>query len=90
MQVINNLKFKDPRDQSFCDAEIKRFIKNFFDNDKYSKIEIYKDCIYLYEPGESGYSHFTFYGFNPGTAKEMMIYLTALNNSQFTKGLYNV
>lgn len=25
MQVINNLKFRDPRDQSFCDAEIKRF-----------------------------------------------------------------
>lgn len=89
MKIVNDLRFRDSRDSSFADAEIKRFIETFINIDKYSKIEITKDYIYLYEVGESGYSHFTFYGLKPTTSREMIIYITALNNSNFTKGLYN-
>ena len=85
----HNLKFKDSRDKSFCDAEIKRFIDNFIDKKVYEKVEITKDKIYLYRINQTGFSHFTFYGMQPSTSKEMLIYITALNNSNFTKGLYD-
>mgnify|MGYP003588048483 CR=1 len=90
MRVYNNLKFRDSRDKRFAEAEIGRFIKNFFGEiqDKYNYVEITKDNIYLQYVGESGISTFTFYGFKPSTAKEMLIYLTALNNSEFTKSIY--
>ena len=88
MKFGHNLKFKDKRDQSFCDAEIKRFVDNFFNKDTFEKIEITKDNIFLYRKNQTGFEHFTLYGFTPQNAKEMLIYITALNNSNFTNKLY--
>ena len=88
MKTINNLIFKDNQEKSFVDAEIKRFVENFIDQNIYQKIEISKDEIYLYRHNESGLEHFTFYGLKPTTAREMIIYITALNNSSFTKTLF--
>lgn len=84
MKYGHNLKFKDARDISFANNEIKKFI----DETIYSKVEITKDNIYLYRRNETGFEHFTFYGFTPSTSKEMLIYITALNNSNFTKNIY--
>lgn len=88
MKYGHNLKFRDSKDQSFADAEVKRFIDNFIDKDTFSKVEITRNEIYLFRHNETGFENFTIYGLRPGTAKEMVIYITALNNSSFTKGLY--
>ena len=85
MEIINKLSFKDSRDRDFAKKQIEIFANIFLDKNVYEHVEVTKENIYLKKIGNSGISHFPIHGFNPSTAKEMMIYISALNNAESVK-----
>lgn len=87
IKVINNLKI-DKDSKGLADTQIKAFIDNFIDKDIFSKIEFNPSHIYLTRHGETGIEHFTLFGLTPKNSREMIIYITALNYSNFTHNLY--
>lgn len=87
LKVINNLKI-DKDSKGLADTQIKAFIDNFIDKDIFSKIEFNPNYIYLTRHGETSIEHFTLSGLTPKNSREMLIYITALNYSSFTKRLY--
>ena len=82
MRVVNNLKFKDKREQAFSNGIIKSFVDSFIDEKVYEHIEIDKSAIYLYKIGESGFSHFDINAII-NTAKEMIAYLSGLVSAKY-------
>lgn len=88
MKIINNLKIeKDSK--GLLDAQIRSFIDNFINKDIYSKVEFNPNCICLARKGETSIEHFALFGLTPKNSREMLIYITALNYSVFTKKLYS-
>ena len=87
LKVINYLKI-DKDSKGLADTQIKAFIDNFIDKDIFSKIELNPGYIYLTRYNESSLEHFTLFGLTPKNSREMIIYITALNYSKFTKSIY--
>ena len=87
MKIINNLKI-DKDSKGLADTQIKSFIDNFIDKDIFSKIEFNPSSIYLTRHNETSIEHFTLFGLTPKNSREMIIYITALNYSKFTKSIY--
>ena len=88
MKIINNLKI-DKDSKGLADTQIKSFIDNFIDKDIFSKIEFNPSCIYLTRHNETSIEYFTLFGLTPKNSREMIMYITALNYSNFTKKIYN-
>ena len=87
IKIINNLKL-DKDSKGLADTQIKAFIDNFIDKDIFCKIEFNPSYIYLTRHNETSVEHFTLFGLTPKNSREMIIYITALNYSKFTKSIY--
>ena len=85
MNVHNKLIFKDENDKAYAKKQVEDFAKNFIDEKIYEYVEVTKDNIYLKKHNESSVSHFPIMGFQPSTAKKMMIFISTLNNATFYK-----
>lgn len=87
MKITNNLKI-DKDSKGLADTQIKTFIDNFIHKDIFSKVEFNPSYIYLTRHNETSIEHFTLFGLTPKNSREMIIYITALNYSKFTKSIY--
>ena len=87
IKIINNLKI-DKDSKGLADTQIKAFIDKFINKDIFIKIEFNPNCIYLTRHNETSIEHFTLFGLTPKNSREMLIYITALNYSNFTNKLY--